>query len=67
MTSPIGSWTCLCLSLIWLQLSLINAGLEFLRVRVPLQLVRLRELEEEERPIEAECTLGAISVRMFAF
>ncbi|KAH8265331.1 hypothetical protein KR038_004312 [Drosophila bunnanda] len=67
MTSPFGSWSCLCLSLIWLQLSLINAGLEFLRVGVPLRLVRRRELEEEERPIEGECTLGAISVRMFAF
>lgn len=67
MTSPFCSWTCLCLSLIWLQMSLINAALEFLRVGVPLQLVRRRELEEEERPIEGECTLGAISIRMFAF
>ncbi|XP_016991125.1 uncharacterized protein LOC108053069 [Drosophila rhopaloa] len=67
MTSPFGGVTCFWLSLIWLQLTLINAGLEFLREFVPLNLVRLRQIEEEEREFEGECTLGAISIRMFAF
>ncbi|KAH8418470.1 hypothetical protein KR009_004709 [Drosophila setifemur] len=67
MTSPFVSCSCFCFSLLWLQLSLVNACLEFLQESVPLQLVRHRQLEDEERLIEGECTLGAISIRMFAF
>ncbi|XP_016960025.1 uncharacterized protein LOC108031293 [Drosophila biarmipes] len=67
MTSPFDGAACFWLAIIWLQLGLINAGLDFLRACVPLPLVRLREIEDEERDIEGECTLGAISVRMFAF
>ncbi|KAH8354155.1 hypothetical protein KR084_001778 [Drosophila pseudotakahashii] len=67
MTSPFDGAACFWLSIIWLQLGLINAGLEFLKTFVPLPLVRLREIEEEEREIEGECSLGAISIRMFAF
>jgi len=67
MTSPFDGIACFWLSLVWIQLGIINAGLEFLKDFVPLQLVRLREIEDEEREIEGECTLGAISIRMFAF
>ncbi|XP_017058557.1 uncharacterized protein LOC108099505 [Drosophila ficusphila] len=67
MTAPFGGGTSFWLCLIWLQLGLINAALEFLRVFVPLNLVRLREIDDEERDIEGECTFGAISIRMFAF
>ncbi|KAH8306238.1 hypothetical protein KR018_004946 [Drosophila ironensis] len=67
MTCFLDTWICVCISLIWLQVSLINDFLEFLRTAVPLRLVRLRELEEEERTMEGECTLGAMSIRMFAF
>ncbi|KMZ04877.1 uncharacterized protein Dsimw501_GD20863, isoform B [Drosophila simulans] len=63
MTSPFDGVACLWLSLIWIQLGLINAGLEFLKDFVPLHLVRLREIEDEEREIQGECTLGAISIR----
>ncbi|KRK03185.1 uncharacterized protein LOC6536225 isoform X1 [Drosophila yakuba] len=62
MTSPFDGVACFWLSLIWIQLGLINAGLEFLKDFVPLHLVRLREIEDEERAIEGECTLGAISI-----
>lgn len=52
--------------------SLDSTGYHQCRPGVPqgfrtLQLVRLREIEDEEREIEGECTLGAISIRMFAF
>ncbi|XP_032577229.1 uncharacterized protein LOC6607253 isoform X2 [Drosophila sechellia] len=67
MTSPFDGVACLWLSLIWIQLGLINAGLQFLMDFVPLRLVRLREIEDDEQEIQGECTLGAISIRMFAF
>ncbi|XP_017073423.1 uncharacterized protein LOC108109434 [Drosophila eugracilis] len=67
MTSPFDGGAGLCLSLIWIQLAVINAALEFLKDFVPLSLVRQRQIEDEEREFEGECTLGAISIRMFAF
>ncbi|BFF89833.1 uncharacterized protein DMAD_08501 [Drosophila madeirensis] len=72
MPSPLSeafgcTCTCLFLTLVWLQLSLINAFLEFLQMAVPLHLVRQRDLEDAEQHMAAECTLGAISIRMIAF
>ncbi|KRF99297.1 uncharacterized protein Dwil_GK27436 [Drosophila willistoni] len=56
--------TCLCLSLVWLQLSLVNMLLDYLKTTVPLSLVRQRQLDETEETMQGECTLGAISVWM---
>lgn len=67
MPSPPDSWTCFFFSLIWLQVSLLNAALNFLQTAVPLRLVRHRQLEDDERTMTRECTLGALSIRMFAF
>ncbi|KAH8332730.1 hypothetical protein KR074_009594 [Drosophila pseudoananassae] len=67
MPSPPDSWTCLFFWLIWLQVSLLNAALDFLQTAVPLPLVRHRQLEDDERTMAGECTLGALSIRMVAF
>ncbi|XP_030376398.1 uncharacterized protein LOC115625488 [Scaptodrosophila lebanonensis] len=62
-----NNFMCLCVTIIWVQCNFINAMLDFLLLCVPLSLVRPRLPDSEERPLVAECTLGAISAWLFAF